>query len=205
VIQDANKAQRQLIINITKKYNKRGTGSGISLLNSRTWTYYVPDLRQFIKRSSYIIVGGVATRLYMPERMTLDLDILIRSSESSITYQELSLSGCVKVGNLSIPGTQWKLPDGSELDVLESNAEWVELALQKPNYAPDGQPVIKLEYLVLMKLLAGRTQDIADISRMLGGLPDQDLTQVRTVIHEYLPTALEDLESLITLGNLERL
>ncbi len=204
LIKDINQAQRQLVIQITKKYIKRGTGSSLSLLDTRTWTFFVPDLRQLIKHSSFVIVGGVATRLYMPERMTLDLDILIRSSESTIVYQDLSLSGCNKVGDLSIPGTQWRLPDGSELDVIESNGDWVELALQSPNYAPDGQPVIKLEYLVLMKLLAGRSQDIADISRMLGGASDQDLNQVRLTIQAYLPTALEDLDSLIMLGKLER-
>lgn len=203
-MKDINKDQRQAIIRITKKYNQRGTGSSISLLDSRTWTFFVSDLRQFIKRSSFIIVDGVATRLYMPERMTLDVAVLIRSSESTLAYQDLSLSGCMKVDDLSIPGTQWKLPDGSELDVLESNADWVKFALEDPNYAPDGQPVIKLEYLVLMKLLAGRSQDIGDISRMLGGASDQDLTQVRTTIQAYLPTALEDLESLIALGQLER-
>lgn len=73
-----------------------------------------------------------------------------------------------------------------------------------PNYAPDGLPIVDLPYLVLMKLLAGRSQDLADISRMLGGATDPQLDGVRTVINDYLGSAREDLESLIMLGKLER-
>jgi hypothetical protein len=51
-----------------------------------------------------------------------------------------------------------------------------------------------------MKLRAGRSQDLADISRMLGGANDLQLQQVKNVINQYLPNAVEDLESLIILG-----
>ena len=54
-----------------------------------------------------------------------------------------------------------------------------------------------------MKLSVSRTQDLADVSRMLGSAKQTELTQVREVINEYLPTAKEDLESLIDLGQLE--
>ncbi|MDD1417021.1 hypothetical protein MEN41_21160 [Dolichospermum sp. ST_con] len=55
-----------------------------------------------------------------------------------------------------------------------------------------------------MKIIAGRSQDLADISRMLGGAKDGQLEQVKKVINQYLPNALEDLESLIILGKLEQ-
>ena len=40
-----------------------------------------PDLRELLGGLDWVIVGGVATRAYMPERMTNDLDILIRASD----------------------------------------------------------------------------------------------------------------------------
>ena len=43
---------------------------------------------------------------------------------------------------------------------------------------PDGLPIIDLPYLVLMKLSASRTQDLADISRMLG-LADEHWCQLK--------------------------
>ena len=82
--------------------------------------------------------------------------------------------------------------------------DWVTEAISSPNYAPDGLPVVDLPYLVLMKLIAGRSQDIADISRMLGVAEDLQLQRVKKVINQYLPSAIEDLENLIVLGKLER-
>ena len=55
-----------------------------------------------------------------------------------------------------------------------------------------------------MKLIAGRSQDLADISRMLGGATDIQLHEVKKIINQYIPNADEDLESLILLGKLER-
>ncbi len=76
-------------------------------------------------------------------------------------------------------------------------------AIALPNYAPDGLPIIALPYLVLMKLSASRTQDLADISRMLGLAKEEELSKIRLIIKKYLPMAEEDLESLIMLGKLE--
>jgi hypothetical protein len=54
-----------------------------------------------------------------------------------------------------------------------------------------------------MKLEASRTNDLSDISRMLGQAGDRELDEVRRVIERYDPNGLEDLESLILLGKLE--
>ena len=140
----------------------------------------------------------------MPERMTLDLDILVRDRDAILIYQDLKSAGGQKIGNLTIPGSQWQLPDGTSLDVLESGEAWVEIALETPEYSPDGLPIIALPYLVLMKLQASRSQDLADISRMLGGATESALEEAKRAIATYLPSAKEDLDSLIVLGQLER-
>ena len=54
-----------------------------------------------------------------------------------------------------------------------------------------------------MKLIAGRSQDLADVSRMLGGATEIRLLEVKQTIDRYLPNSVEDLESLIILGKLE--
>ena len=54
-----------------------------------------------------------------------------------------------------------------------------------------------------MKLEASRTNDISDISRMLGQANDLELDEVRRTIELYDPNSLEDLESLIQLGKIE--
>ena len=54
-----------------------------------------------------------------------------------------------------------------------------------------------------MKMKASRSQDIADLTRMLGGADENALEEVRKAIKTYLPDAVEDLESFIYLGKLE--
>jgi hypothetical protein len=204
LIADLHSQKRKQFINLVFKYVKPGAGSSIEFLSRRTWTHPVTNLNDIIKQASFVVVGGVATRLYMPERMTLDLDILVRVEDAQLIYQDLNKANGQKIGDLSITGTQWQLNDGTSLDVLEFEGDWVTEALSNPNYAPDGLPIIDLPYLVLMKLMAGRSQDLTDISRMLGGVEELHLQQVKDVINQYLPNALEDLESLIILGRLER-
>ena len=204
VVSDLNANKRKNFIKLAMKYAKPGTGSSITFLNKRTWTYSVTNLNQIIKQAPFVIVGGVATRLYMPERMTLDIDILIRAEDARLIYQDLARANGKKIGELSIPRSQWELEDGTSLDVLEVKENWGTEAIKKPNYAPDGLPIIDLTYLVLMKLKAGRSQDLADISRMLGGATDLQLQEVKKIINQYLSNAAEDLESLTILGKLER-
>ncbi|NJQ96735.1 MAG: hypothetical protein HC784_01530 [Hydrococcus sp. CSU_1_8] len=192
---------RRKFIELTKRRIKPGSGSVDTHLLSRTWSYPVANLSQLIT-VPYIIVGGVATRLYMPERMTLDLDILIHTDRANELYQSLK-SKAIFVGDLSIGGTSWELSDKTILDILVNNSTWVNSALKTPKTAPDGQPVIDLPYLILMKLAASRTTDISDISRMLGQASNNDLQRVKDVIKTYDRESLEDLDSLIELGRLE--
>lgn len=204
-LQDDPFAQkRKQFITLVMKRIKPGTGSSLEFLDRRTWVYPVTDLKTIIIQAPFVIVEGIATRLYMPERTTLDLDILILAEDASLIYQDLERAKSRRIGELSIPGSQWQLSDGTSLDVIESTTDWATEAIANPNYAPDGQPIIALPYLVLMKLTASRTQDLADISRMMGGTGDSLLQEVRRIVQIYLPSATEDLESLITLGKLER-
>jgi len=204
LVADPYAQKRKQFINLVIKYVKKGSGSSLEFLNSRSWTYPVTNLNDIIKQAALVVVGGVETRLYMPERMTLGLDILVRDEDAQLVYEDLENAKGQKIGDLSIAGTQWRLADGTSLVVWAFDGNWVVEAINSPNYAPDGLPVIDLPYLVLMKLIAGRSQDIADISRMLGVAEDWQLGRARIAIGRYLPSALEDLESLVVLGRLEQ-
>jgi hypothetical protein len=193
---------RQKFIQLTLRRVKPGSGSTHEFLTTRTWHKQVTDLRQLIQ-VPYVIVGGVATRLYMPERMTYDLDILIHQEEAAQAYFSLTEQNARRMGDLSIGGTSWELPDKTILDIITSERSWVTTALRHPRMGSDGQPVIDLPYLVLMKLEASRTTDISDISRMLGQASDLELDEVRKTIKMYDLNSLEDLESLIQLGKIE--
>lgn len=200
---ETSKDRRKIYIQLAIKRCRPGRGSSLEFLKTRTWNHPVANLTKIIQKTRFVVVGGIATRLYMPERMTDDLDILVLTNDATTLYQELGQAGSEKVGDLSIGGSTWLLPDNTLLDVIESESAWVNSALTYPESSPDGLPIIALPYLVIMKLQASRSQDIADITRMLGGADETALNLVRNAVKTYMHDAVEDLESLIMLGKLE--
>ena len=163
-----------------------------------------PDLRPILKGINWAIVGGVATRAYMPERMTKDLDILVHQNDGKAVIKRLEEAGYRMVSQLAVPGYLMISPDGVELDVLFGDYPWLKKALAHPGQDSAGYPVIKLPYLVMMKMEAQRVRDLGDLGTMLGWASDADLDEVRAVVKQYGPEDLDDLESLIFIGRKEQ-
>ena len=73
-----------------------------------------PDLTSILSPIRWAVVGAVATRLYMPERMTQDLDIVIQTADGSQARQKLAAAGfCLPRGvehwRLIMDGTQRRI------------------------------------------------------------------------------------------------
>jgi hypothetical protein len=139
----------------------------------------------------------------MPERATKDLDILVSQQTGEEVIKRLEAAGYRRLAALSIPGFTLVSPDGVEVDVLFGNQPWLNEALAYPRPDPAGYPALDLPYLVLLKIEASRTQDLSDISRMLGLASTEELDRVRAVVQRYALDAAEDIEALIYLGQLE--
>lgn len=151
----------------------------------------------------YVIVGGLAVRLYMQERMTLDTDVLIRAEDEERAEQCLIQFGARKVCPPAIRGSHWMLPLGEPLDLIAGEQPWTDEALAAPRRDEQGNPVIDLPWLVLMKLASGRVQDLADMTRMLGEAGEADRRRVIEAVRYYRPNDEEDVESMIRLGEIE--
>jgi hypothetical protein len=151
------------------------------------------------------VIGAAAVRAYMPERMTSDLDVAIARDDAERCRTCLRAAGFAYAGELTIGGSMWRTPEGFPVYVVELDAQWAEEALREAGRNRDlhGQPVMPLPYLILTKLEAGRAQDIADISRMLGQADSDALASVRRMVKAHQPDAEEDIESLTALGRLE--
>jgi len=162
-----------------------------------------PDLRPVLQGIPWAVVGAVATRTYMPERATKDLDILVHHRHGDEVIKRLEAAGYRTLSSLTIPGWVLHSPEGVEVDVVLGDYPWLDEALADPRQDPAGYPVLDLPYLVLMKMAASRTQDLGDLSRMLGLASEKDLTRVRAMVARYAPDETDDLESLIYLGQLE--
>lgn len=195
---------RKISVARARRRAKPGSGSSREFLLARTWKGLPPvniDVTRL--QTPCVIVGGVATALYMTQRVTYDLDLLVTHEDAPALHQELEAQGCTLSGTLSIGGTTWTTQDGGEIDVIESGDQWAIHAVSQPNRAPDGSPVIALPYLVLMKLDASRGVDERDLYRMLGQADETALAEVRRVIAAYRPHEMEDLETMIRIGALE--
>lgn len=195
--------RRQVFLDIALRRARPGTGSALSLLREHVATRNWPDLTSILVGIRWAVVGGVATRTYMPERVTQDLDILIARSDAPKVHSRLQSGDLVYVQDLSIGGTVWRTPEGVLLYIIESSEPWVGEGLDQTRTDPQGLPVLSLPYLVLMKVMASRTQDLADASRMLGLASGIERQATREAFARWWPSALEDLESLIALGELE--
>lgn len=162
-----------------------------------------PDLRPVLQGVPWAITGAVATRAYMPERLTRDLDILVRRQDEELVKARLAAAGYALGSPLAIGGFLARSPEGAEIDVILGDYGWLDEALARVREDQAGFPVLDLPYLVLAKLAASRAQDIGDLSRMLGLASDEELARVREVVGRYTPAEMDDLESLIYLGRLE--
>jgi hypothetical protein len=183
---------------------RSGTGSSAEFMQRRTALITWPDLREALKGIDWALVGGVATRTYMPERLTKDLDILVREADGNEVVNRLRESGFEVLSRLAIPGYILRSQDGAEIDVIFGEYIWLEEALASPKVDPAGFPVIGLPYLVLMKMEANRGRDFGDLTTMLGWASDESLAEVREVVARYSPEDSQDLESLIFIGKKER-
>jgi len=162
-----------------------------------------PDLRPILEGIPWVIAGAVATRAYMPERATKDLDILVRRQDGDEVRKRLEATGYRHISRLAIPGFLARSPEGVEVDVILGDYPWLEEALAHPRRDSAGYPVLDLPYLVLMKMAASRTRDFGDLGTMLGLASEEELARVRAVVARYAPAEIDDLESLIYLGQVE--
>ena len=195
--------RRRILIDICRRRIRPGTGSSLEFLRRRTAMNPWPDLRPVLQGIPWVVIGAVATRAYMPERATKDLDILVRREDGEEVRKCLEAAGYAFVTHLAVPGFLFHSPEGVEVDVVLGDDPWLDEALAHPRQDPAGFPVLDLPYLVLTKLVASRLQDVADLSRMLGLASDEELAKVRAVVTRYAPTEMDDLESLIYLGRFE--
>lgn len=207
VAPDGNLSRRQrrrVIIDMALRRARPGAGSSRAFLQRRTAIHQWPDLRPVLDGIPWAVVGGVATRAYMPERATQDLDVIVRRQDCEAAWQRLRDADFDAASQLDAPYFVARTQDGeTEVDVLCADFDWMDEAMQSLRRDPAGYPVLALPYLVLMKLHASRTTDIGDIARMLGLADEETRARVRKVVERYRPEDSDDLEALILLGEQE--
>ncbi len=196
---------RRTQIALARRRQRPGTGSPLPFVFERTARMQWPDLTDVLGDLPWCVVDAVATRHYMPERSTADLDAAVLAPQAPAARQRLADAGYTLTGQLSIGGSSWRTPAGQIVDVLELRDPWAAEALAhaQGNRDRQGLPIIPLPYLTIMKLDASRHQDLADLARMLGQASEPQLAEVRRAVAAWRPSDVEDLEALIASGRWE--
>ncbi|HEX5474980.1 MAG TPA: hypothetical protein VFX12_09995 [Vicinamibacterales bacterium] len=139
----------------------------------------------------HALVGALGANAYRNRpRTTEDIDFLVGDEAF-----EAHPGGFV---TLRVPVVEF---DGIDVDQvpltegLRAIADGLDRALTS-----DGVPIAPLDTIVVMKLLVGRTQDLADIEAMIASGADREL--LRTAVQKAAPHSTETLERLF--GNVDR-
>ena len=133
----------------------------------------------------HALVGALAANAYRNRpRTTEDIDFLV-GDEAFQTHPQ----GFV---TMRVPVVEF---DGIEVDQVPLT-EALRLVEDGLNTAPvsDGVPIAAVEIIVVMKLIAGRTQDLADIEAIVDSGIDREL--LRTAVRKILPDRADLLEKL---------
>jgi hypothetical protein len=188
-----------------------GSGSDLDALMQHERAKLCIDMESLFGDVPAVVVGGVATRAYSPERRTEDIDVLVEHVRYPEASRRLESLGWRKMRELFFPnaslglyGTAW-LKDGLRLDLISTAQPWAVEALAEEAYDQTGLRVISLPYLVLMKIDSARGIDQGDLTRMLGRLDEAEIERIVRIVerHHRDPHAAEDVRQYAELGAME--
>lgn len=204
-------ARRRFFLERGLRKRPVGSGSNLERLMKIPRDLHWIDTNELFGDIPTVVVGGVATRIYSPERATKDIDLLVDHTRFAEASDKLGKAGYQKDDTLFFPnaslglyGEAW-FKGASHIDLLSTPQKWGKKALVKPVIDPTGLPIIRLPYLVLMKFDSARAQDQADLSRMLGRLSEEECEElIREVArHSNDPSFADDVRQYAQLGRWE--
>lgn len=142
----------------------------------------VEEVRSIAARARIpvLLVGGLAMQHYGSDRLTGDVDFVARSVPPALA----------PIGPLTFGGVQTETPGGVPVDFIvrdDGYAELYEEALAvSPKNSQLGVRVVLPEYLVAMKMVAGRGKDLLDLEFLLQQEGLVDLARARAIVLKHL-------------------
>lgn len=161
-----------------------------------------------------LIIGGVAASLLSRPRFTRDVDALILLDET--LYEKFLNSGAhfgfvPRVNNPLAFARRSRVflvthePTGVDVDIALAGLPFEVESIEQRRWNKLGKlslPLPTPENLIIMKAVAHRPQDMADIKALVDANPKLDLRRVRRWVKEFsgaldMPDILTDLERLL--------
>ncbi len=126
------------------------------------------------------LVGGAALQLFGSDRLTTDVDFVCEAHIPSLP----------KAKSLTFGGWQSRTPSGIPVDLITRNDDFASLysdaLMNAINVQDVPVKVIAPEYLVAMKMVAGRKKDEADLEFLLGATEHVDMKKARVIVKKFL-------------------
>jgi hypothetical protein len=197
-----------------RRRSRGGRGSDLESLMKLPRTEIGVNARELLGAIPFCVVGGIATRAYMPERSTKDIDFLVSPDDFEGTEQRLRAAGYSATARsddlsfsdsrLGLFGRAWQ-KENIRINLISSSQAWVHEAIMAESFDQTGLRVIALPYLVLMKIDASRGQDQADVERMLGRVSAENVECIAEIVDRYSgdPQAADDVRQYALLGRME--
>jgi len=139
----------------------------------------------------HALVGALGANAYRTRpRTTEDIDFLVGDEAF-----EKHAGGFV---TMRVPVVEFEGIDVDQIPLSEA----LRVVEEGLNHVPvsEGVPIASLETIVIMKLLAGRTQDLADVEAIVDSGADRE--SLKAAVGKAAPRCLEALERLF--GNVDR-
>jgi len=206
------KDRRRFYLDRGLRKRSRGAGSDLARLMELPRARVPMNFGDLFGEIPVMVVDGIATRAYAPERMTKDIDFLVEHEQFAFSVRRLGEQGWVKradlhftTSTLGLYGQEWER-DEVIVDLISTDQDWGREAFASPAvFDTTGLRVIPLAYLVLMKIDSARGIDQGDLTRMLGRLSDGEVEAVVAVVdrHSHDAQAADDVRQYALLGRLE--
>lgn len=163
---------------------------------------------------SGLIIGGVAASLLGRPRFTRDVDVLILLEEH--LWERFLKAGerfgfVARINNPAAFARRSRVflihhkPSGVDVDIALAGLPFEEESIEQARWHNIGKVSLPLptpENLIIMKAIAHRPQDMADIKGLIDANPKLDLRRVRRRVREFsraldMPDILIDLEKIL--------
>ena len=169
------------------------TGRSKRFLDPKTLDEAAAEIARLAEAESVqvALAGGYALQLYGSPRLTGDVDVVVDELIQALPPGPA----------LSFGGVQTEAPNGVPVDMMLRDDDYARLykealrAARPHEGAP--MPVVTPEYLVAMKMVAGRPRDEADLDWLITA-DVADLRRARKIVREHLgPYAAGELDRIV--------
>src|ERR1700685_2730732 len=182
-------SRRRFFLSRAARLNTRGAGSDMHALMEmpRTKIGVSCLVEMTFGDVPALLIGAHAAAVYAPERFTKDVDYFVAPDRYEDARACLIAGEWKQTRTLIFPNAGLGLHEsswiprggGAEVDLITSKQPWAHEAFAAPTmHSANGDRVISLAYLVLMKLDSARAIDQADLSRILGRVSPEALEDI---------------------------